>query len=103
MLVQPGFHVGVLVGGIVVDDQMDGQVLVGPTVEQFQEFQKLIIAVLGQTLADHRALMDIEGGEQGGGAVTIVVMGIVPFLPGFIGKPGCVRSSACLLYTSRRG
>ncbi len=39
-----------------------------------QERQELLMAVLRQTRADHRAGEHIECGEQGGGAVAFVVM-----------------------------
>jgi hypothetical protein len=40
------------------------------------------------------ALKDIGGGEQRGRSVALVIMGLVPARPGFIGKPGWVRSRA---------
>ncbi len=70
-------------GGIVVYDHMDDQVLVSWMVEYFQTTQKLIVAVLGQTLADHPTVMDIEGDEQGCGSMTFLVIRHRSVLTGF--------------------
>jgi len=44
--------------------------------------------------ADDLAVQHVEGGEQRGRAVALVVVRLVPARPRFMGKPGCVRSSA---------
>jgi len=44
-------HVGVLVGGVVVQDEMDLEILGDLAVEATQELQELLVTVPGQTLA----------------------------------------------------
>ena len=72
---QPGPHGGVFVGGVVVDDQVNRQVLGDLTVDGAQELHELLVAVAGQALSDHRAGEYVEGGEQGSGAVPFVIVG----------------------------
>jgi hypothetical protein len=59
-----------------------------------EEADELLVPVLLHVAADDRANQDVQRGEQRGGAVPLVVMGIVPARPFFIGNPGCVRSRA---------
>jgi len=60
MLAQPGGHVGMLVGRIVVDDEMDRQGLVGLSIESLQELQKLVMTMLRETFADDGAFLHVE-------------------------------------------
>jgi hypothetical protein len=72
----------VLVGGVVVHDQVqldrlpglriDG-VAVGP-LDLAQEGDELLVAVLGLQRRGHLASGDLQGGEQGCGAVPVVVV-----------------------------
>ena len=64
---QPGQHFGMLVGGIVVEDDMDrptGYDLALDSIEKANEFE---IAVALHAAADHCAVEHAERGEQGGG------------------------------------
>src|SRR5215475_12012972 len=75
MLVEPGQDVGMLVGGIIVDDDMDGFLLGHPGLDDVQEADELLMAVALHALADDLALEDIESREQRGRAMTLVIMG----------------------------
>src|ERR1700674_751379 len=75
MFGQPGPHGGVFVGGVVVDDQVNRQVLGDLAVDGAQERHKLLMTVAGQALSDDRAGEYVEGGEQGGGGVAFVIVG----------------------------
>jgi len=91
---QPGQHLGMLVGGVVVKhrvDQLAGRDLALDGIEGADEFAA---AVALHAAADHGAVEHAEGGEQGGGAVALVVVGQGLAAPGLIGSPGWVRSSA---------
>ena len=66
------------VGGVVVEDQVNRQVLGDLAVDGAQELQELLMTVPGQALSDDRAGQHVEGGEQGGGAVAFVVVGVCP-------------------------
>ncbi len=94
MLGQPGLDVGVVVGAVVVEDQVHLEVLGDLAVDELQEGQELLVAVAGQAQAHDLAGGGIEGGEEGGGPVALVVVrhGHRPAL--LHGKLGWVRSSA---------
>jgi len=74
VLGQPVLDVRMLVGGVVIDDQMDRQVLVRLPVQLPHKAKELIMAVLRQALADDRAGLDIQRREQGRRAVGLVVV-----------------------------
>src|SRR6202012_3375127 len=65
---------GVLVGSVVVDDQMQIEILGRVAIDGAQEAQPFLVAVTLHALTDHPASRDLEGGEQRGGAVTLVVV-----------------------------
>ena len=68
-------HLRMLVGGIVVDDGVDdfsGRDLLLDGVEEANE---LLVAMALHAAADDGAVEDVEGCEQRGGAVAVVVMG----------------------------
>ena len=65
----------VLVGGVVVQDQMDLQVVGDLSVDGLEEFQPFLMPVPRHALADDHAGQHVERGEQGGGAVALVVVG----------------------------
>jgi len=61
---QPRTHVGVFVGGVVVQDQVHLQRLGDLAVEPAQEHQELFVAVARQALADHDSGQHVERSEQ---------------------------------------
>ena len=72
---QPRLDLGVLVGGVVVGDQVDIEVRRDLPVDPVEEADELLMAVLLHALADHPTVEHIERREQGGGAVALVVVG----------------------------
>ena len=60
-------------------DQLAGRDLALDGIEEADEFE---VAVALHAAADHRAVEHAEGGEQGGGAVALVVVGHGPAAPG---------------------
>ena len=72
---QPGFDLGVLVGAVVVHDQVQLQILGHLLVDPPQEAEELLMTVAGLALSDHGTGGHIQRGEQRGGAVADVVMG----------------------------
>jgi len=62
-------------GGVVVDDAVDGQLLGRVPVDGFKEGQKLLMAVPLHALADDLPFEHIERGKEGGGAVAFIVVG----------------------------
>lgn len=89
MLGEPRLGRRVFEGGVIVGDQVQIECLGGHSIDGPQEFEPLLVAVRLHALPDHSAGGDIKGCKQRRRAVALVI--IRPF---FIGRPGCVRSSA---------
>ncbi len=70
---QPGPDLGVLVGAVVVDDQVDIEVLGDGLLDLAEESQELLVPVAGPALGQNLTGGNVQGGEQSGGAVTDVV------------------------------
>ena len=87
------FTAGMLVGGVVVGDdvQLHPRVALG---DEFEEVQELRVGVALIAGVGHLPGGDLERGEQAGGAVPDVVVGSFSGRPGRIGRIGAVRSSA---------
>ena len=64
-----------LVGGVIVNDQMDVLLSRGLAVDGVEKADELLMPVAAHALADDLAVEDVEGSEQGGGAVALVIMG----------------------------
>ena len=75
MAVEPGAHLGVLVGGVVVEDDVDGLAGRHLALDGVEEADELLVAVALHVAADDGAVEHVERGEQGGGAVALVVVG----------------------------
>ena len=71
---QPGTDFRLFVGRIVVEDDMDGLVGGHLGFDGVEEPNKLLMPVTLHVAADHRAVEDVERGEQGGGAIALVVV-----------------------------
>lgn len=68
-----------LVGGVVIEYEVQVQVLGHRVVDQIQETQELLVTVPAVVLGDHRTAVDVEGGEQADGAMArIVVARVLP-------------------------
>jgi hypothetical protein len=76
MLDQPGLHVRVLVRPVVIDHdvQLRARVGLGDLLEELEELGVAVPRVAG---VGHLAGGDLQGGEQGGGAVPDIVMGLL--------------------------
>jgi hypothetical protein len=72
---QLGTDLGVFVGSVVVDEQVDLQALWKRLPDLPEESQKLLLPVAGFSLGDHFSRGHIQGSKQGGGAVSDVVVG----------------------------
>ncbi len=72
-----------LVGGVVVHDEMDVEIVGDVGFDLVQELAELGRAVAGIALADDTAGGDVEGGEQGGDAMALVVVAH----PGRLARP----------------
>ena len=74
MALEPRPHLGVLVRGVVVGDQVHIKMLRRLGINPAQELEPLLVAMSRHALADHPAGGDVEGGEQGGDAMALIVV-----------------------------
>src|SRR3954453_24129981 len=95
---QPGHDLRVFVGGVVVENGVDQPASGHHRLDRVEEANELLMAVPLHAAADHRAIENVERGEQGRRAVANKSWVIVPALPGFSGRPGWVRSSAWICW-----
>ena len=72
---QPGFDLGMLVGGVVVDDEMDVQGFGHVGVDVAQEGEDFLVPMASFALREHFAGGHVQGGEQRSGAVADVIVG----------------------------
>ena len=73
-LCQPESYLGVLVSGIVVDDEVDREIVGHGLVDAFEEAKKLLMAMAWFAFGEDRPGSDVEGGKERGGAMANVVM-----------------------------
>src|SRR5580658_2394251 len=71
---EPALNLGALVGAVVVENEMDVEFRRHLFFQLIQESDELLAAMARQATADDLAIQDIEGGEQGGGPVPLVVV-----------------------------
>ena len=71
---QPGSDFGVLVGSIIIDDQVYVQVLRHGLLDLMQETQELLVQMTRLALGDRLYPRHIQAGEQGYGVVSDVVL-----------------------------
>jgi len=62
-LCQPEAHLGMLVGGVVVDDQMNFKVFRHSVIDALEELKKLLMSVPWFALREDGSGGDIEGGK----------------------------------------
>jgi hypothetical protein len=72
---QPALHSRCLVGGVVVEDQMQIEMGGGLAIDRLEEGQELVCPMAGQTFADDFAGRDVERGKERRGAVALIIMG----------------------------
>jgi hypothetical protein len=75
MALEPGPHLGVLVSGVIVEDDVDELSGRHLRLDRIQEADELLMPVALHATADDLAFENIESGEEGGRAVAFVVVG----------------------------
>jgi len=75
MACEPAAHLGVLVGGVIVEDHMDRLVGRNLALDGIEKADEFLVPVTLHAAPDDLAFQDVEGGEQGGGTVALVVVG----------------------------
>src|SRR5438128_5094771 len=78
MPLKPSLHLGVLVCGIVVGDQVQVQPLWGVAVDSAQEFKPFLMAMSLHALPDDAAAGDIESSKQRRCSIAFIVVGHGP-------------------------
>ncbi len=71
---EPGQHLGVFVGGVVVEDDVDGLALWHLGLDGIQEPDEFLMAMALHAAADDLAFEHVEGGKERCGAVAFVVV-----------------------------
>ena len=71
---QPPLDRGVFVRGIVVGDQRQGVALGDLAINQTQDRQPFLVPMARQARGDDRALRDMQGGKECGGAMPLVIV-----------------------------
>jgi len=75
MAVEPGAHLGMLVGGIVVEDDVDRLVGWHLGIDGVEKTDELLVPVTLHVPADDGAVEHVEGGKQRRRVMPLVVMG----------------------------
>jgi len=75
MAAQPTPDTGMLVGGVVVDDQVQVQFAGRLRIDALQEAGEFLMPVLRHAIPDDRTIERAQSGEQSGGAVARVIVG----------------------------
>ena len=73
-LCQPTSDLRMLVGGVVVDHQMNLEIGRHVAVDMLQKGQKLLVPVARATLGEHPTVGDVERGKQGCRAMSKVIV-----------------------------
>src|SRR5271155_2627331 len=68
-------HGGMLVGGVIVEDGVDGFASGNLALDRVEETDELLVAMALHVAADHGSVEDVHGCEQGGRSVPLVIMG----------------------------
>ena len=82
MIGQPFEDVGLLVGGVVVDDGVDDFSGRDDALDGVEEADELLVSMPSHAASDHGSVEEVERGEQSGRAVALVVMGHRPAFSG---------------------
>jgi len=72
---EPLLHLGMLVRGVIVHDEMQGLVLGRLSINQPHEGQPFRVAMARKTGGNNMPFHHIQGRKQGGGAMSLIVMG----------------------------
>lgn len=72
---EPGSYICMLMGPVVIHDEVPRDIAGELPIDHAQEFQELLIPVARIALADHLPLQYLQGSEKCSGAVPLVVVG----------------------------
>lgn len=72
---EPGLDLGVLMGGIVIQYDMDDLTRWNFPLDPIEEADELLMTMAGHVLADDRAFQNVQRGEQRCRAIALVIVG----------------------------
>ena len=61
---EPGSHFRMLVGGVVIDDEMHVEVRRHIRIDMLEEGEELLVTMLSPALGQHLTIGNVESGEQ---------------------------------------
>ena len=73
--IEPIADLWMLMGGVVVEDDMDGLVFGDLGVDHVEEADELLVPVALHVAPNHGSVEDIQGGEQRRGSIAFVIVG----------------------------
>ena len=73
--IEPRADLGMLMGGIIVENDMDGLTVGDLGVDGVEEADELLMAVALHVLADDGAIEDVERGKERGRPMSLVIVG----------------------------
>ena len=88
MACEPGFDLGMFVGGVVVGDQVHCERRRHLPLEMIEKADKLLMPVARFALGDNRTIEYVEGRKQGRGTVPLVIVGYSFHVPQSHGRAG---------------
>src|ERR1700756_4753286 len=74
--IEPSGDRGMLMGGVIVGDDVDGEIARGLVIDGFEKGQPLLMAMTRGETGDQLALEIIERGKQGQRAMSYVIVGL---------------------------
>src|ERR1700722_16684368 len=78
---QPAFNDRMLMGGVIIKNDMDALAQRNFAVDLLEKFQPLAVSVFLGGVSDDFALQVIQRGKEGDGAVAIVIVGLSADMP----------------------
>jgi len=79
--VEPSTDRGMLMGGVIVGDDVDVEIGRGLLIDGFEKGEPLLVAMARRQAGDQLALEIVERGKQGQRAVPHVIMGLGADVP----------------------
>src|ERR1700750_742196 len=97
---QPALDDLMLMGGVIVQNNVDALAQRNFAVDVLEKFQPLAVGVFLGGVSDDFALQVIQRGKESDGAVAIVIVGLMRICPLPRGRPGWLRCSAWIWHFS---
>src|SRR3979411_2131472 len=102
--IEPSTHMGMLVGGVVVEDHMHGFAGRHFCLDRIEEADKLLMTMALHIASNHGSVEHVDGSKQRGGAVALGDVGNSSSMSRLQGKPrlGPIESLNLALFIDRQ-